>query len=101
MKTDAERARDDERRRLEKLRRESKAYDDAVQRAARQDKSPKGRKQARIRKDVDESLAAKQARAKNPRYTGQPKQRIAESEQKNRNGGAIMKARGGTFKGTF
>ena len=31
MKTDAERARDDERRRLEKLRRESKAYDDAVQ----------------------------------------------------------------------
>ena len=57
MLTDAQRRRNEERLRLEKLRQTSGAYDDAVIRAARQDtKSRKGRKQAKARKEVTESL---------------------------------------------
>jgi uncharacterized FlaG/YvyC family protein len=66
MQTDAERARKEERLRLEKLRQTSGAYDDAVMREARKDTtSRKGKKQVKVRKEATEDLARKAKRQAN------------------------------------
>lgn len=58
MLLDVQRERREERNRLEKMRQTGGAYDDAPMRAARQDTtSRKGRRQAKARKDVSESIA--------------------------------------------
>jgi len=106
MKTDAQRARDKKRFDLELLRRESNSYDDAVQRTARKDtKSFKGRKQRRARRDVDQFIKDREDRIKimeqeayNPAFSGSS---ATKKEMIKKCGGAVMKARGGTFKGVF
>lgn len=58
MLLNVQRERREERNRLEKMRQTSGAYDDAPMRAARQDTtSRKGRRQAKARRDVSESIA--------------------------------------------
>lgn len=98
MKTDAARRRDERRIELEKMRREIGAYDDAVQREARKGKGKPGKakRQAKTRKIVDEMLANKAARLANPL----PKTSPGTVAPKERNR-AVMKKRGGTFKGLF
>ena len=71
MQTDAERARKEERLRLEKLRQTSGAYDDAVMREARKDTtSRKGKKQVKVRKEATEDLARKAKRQANAAKRG-------------------------------
>lgn len=98
MQFDAQRRRDERRFELEKMRREIEAYDDAVQREARKGKGRRYQavKQAKTRREVDEMLANKAARKSNPLPKRSPG--VAAPKEMNR---AVMKARGGTFKGTF
>ena len=71
MQTDAERARKEERLRLEKLRQTSGAYDDSVMREAHKDTtSRKGKKQVKVRKEATEDLARKAKRQANAAKRG-------------------------------
>ena len=109
MKTNAERFR------LERMRREIKAYDDAVQREARKSKTKaqkrnmsfskkhKERMQTKIRKEVDEFLAKKAARLEKMKANPIPKSstQIFSDVEGYKNGGAVLPGRGGNFKGVF
>ena len=123
MKTNAERFRDKRRFELERMRREIKAYDDAVQREARKSKTKaqkrnmsfskkhKERMQTKIRKEVDEFLAKKAARLEKMKANPIPKsstqifsdtEEAASKKKKTtsefRNGGVVDL---GDFKGSF
>ena len=115
MKTNAERFRDKRRFELERMRRETKAYDDAVQREARKSKTKaqkrnmsfskkhKERMQTKIRKEVDEFLAKKAARLEKMKANPIPKSstQIFSDVEGYKNGGAVLPGRGGDFKGVF
>ena len=105
MKFDVQRAADEKRIELEKMRREIGSYDDAVQREARKGKGRRGkvRKQAKTRKIVDEMLANKAARLANP-LPKSGSQKFADVEGYEGGGevrGCGSAVRGTNFKGVF
>tara|TARA_B100000902_G_C27265677_1_gene893384 strand:- start:1012 stop:1329 length:318 start_codon:yes stop_codon:yes gene_type:complete len=105
MKFDVQRAADEKRFELEKMRREIEAYDDAVQREARKGKGRRGkaRKQAKVRKEVDQHLENKAARKANP-LPKSNSQKLADIEGYAGGGevkGCGSAVRGTKFKGVF
>ena len=105
MKFDAQRAADEKRFDLEKMRREIEAYDDAIQREARKGKGNKrkARRQAKVREEVDQLLKNKAARKANP-LPKSGSQKFADVEGYEGGGevrGCGSAMRGTKFKGVF